>query len=103
MANSTDNLSGRGSSLPGIRAANLGSRIQLMVVGIITAVIFILVGVSLGPTVISTAAKINATALTSVTLGSVLTTLASYIAFFYYLAIVLGGIAMIWGVARSRA
>jgi len=96
-------VTGRGNGLQGIRAANLGSRIQLMVVGIITAVIFILVGVSLGPTVISTAAKINATALTSVTLGSVLTTLASYIAFFYYLAIVLGGIAMIWGVSRSRA
>lgn len=93
------------SSFIGVRihAANLGNRIQLMVVGIITAVIFILVGVSLGPTVISTAAKINATALTSVTLGSVLTTLSSYIAFFYYLAIVLGGIAMIWGVSRMRA
>lgn len=83
-------------------AGGLGNRIQLMVVGIITAVVFILIGVSLGPTVIDTAAKINSTALANVTMGSVLVTLASYISFFFYLAVVLGGIAMVWAVARGR-
>jgi hypothetical protein len=73
------------------------------VIGIITAVVFLLVGVSLGPTVISAAAKINATALTSVTMGSVLVTLASYISFFFYLGIVIGAIALVWAVARTKA
>jgi hypothetical protein len=73
------------------------------VIGIITAVVFLLVGVSLGPTVISAAAKINATALTSVTMGSVLVTLASYISFFFYLGITIGAIALVWAVARTKA
>lgn len=83
-------------------ASKIGSSITAVVTGVITAVVFILVGVGLGPTVISTAAKINATALTSVTMGSVLVTLASFISFFYYLGIVMGAIGMIWAVARAR-
>jgi hypothetical protein len=83
-------------------ANNIGNTVNLVIVGVITGVVFLLVGVALGPTVISTAAKINATALTSVTMGSVLVTLATFISFFYYLGIVLGAIAIIWGAARVR-
>ena len=70
--------------------------------GVITAVVFLLVGIALGPTVISTAARVNATALTSVTMATVIVVLASFISFFYYIGIVLGAIALIWYTVNSR-
>jgi hypothetical protein len=81
-------------------AGDLGSKISGMVVGIIGAVILIVVGVALGPTVIAAAGDINATSMASVPLGTTLVLLANYIGFFYYLAIVLGGLTAIWAAAR---
>ena len=82
-------------------SSKIGNTVQGVVMAVITGVVLLLVGVGLGPTVISTAAKVNATALTSVTMGSVLVTLASFISFFYYLGIVLGVIAVIWVAVRK--
>lgn len=70
------------------------------VMGVISAVIFILIGVALGPTVIDSVADINATTLADVPLSGVIILLADYLPAFYYLAIVLGGIAMIWASTR---
>ena len=74
--------------------------------GVISAVIFVLIGVALGPTVIASVADINMTTLTSngtadaVPLASVIILLATYLPAFYYLAIVLGGIAMVWAATK---
>ena len=78
----------------------IGGMVNRTVMGVISAVIFILVGVALGPTVISSVADINATTLADVPLSSVIILLATYVPAFYYLAIVLGGIAMIWAATR---
>jgi hypothetical protein len=74
--------------------------VNTTVMGVLTAVIFIIVGVALGPTVISSVADINATTLAGIPLGSVIVLLAEYLPAFYYLAIVLGGIALIWAATK---
>lgn len=79
---------------------DIGSMINKTVMGIMSAVIFILVGVALGPTVISAAADINATALSGVPLADVIVLLGGYVGAFYYLAIVLGGLALVWGATQ---
>ena len=85
----------------------IGSMVNKTVMGVITAVIFVLIGVALGPTVISAVADVNMTTLTSngtadaVPLAQVIILLATYLPAFYYLAIVLGGIAMVWAATRS--
>jgi hypothetical protein len=66
-------------------------------------VVFILVGVALGPTVTTAIADINATSMADVVMGDVVVTLAGFIGFFYYLGIVLGGLAMIWAATRRGA
>jgi len=78
----------------------IGSMVNRVVMGIIGAVIFILVGVALGPTVISSVAEINATTLSGVPLAGVVVLLATYVPAFYYLALVLGAITMVWAVVR---
>ena len=78
----------------------IGSMVSNTIVGIITAVIFILVGVALGPTVIDSVAYINATTLADVPLGTVIALLGTYVPAFYYLGIVLGGMVMIWAVVN---
>ena len=88
--------------------SSIGGMVNKTVMGVITAVIFVLIGVALGPTVISAVADINMTTLTSngtadaVPLSSVIILLATYLPAFYYLAIVLGGIAMVWVATRSH-
>ena len=85
----------------------IGKMVNTTVMAIIAAVIFILIGVALGPTVIASVADINMTTLTSngtanaVPLASVIIILAEYVPAFYYLAIVLGGITMVWAATRS--
>lgn len=79
----------------------IGNMVNKTVMGVITAVIFILIGVALGPTVILSVAEINTTTLANVPLASVIILLGDYLPAFYYLAIVLGGIAMIWAATRS--
>ena len=76
--------------------SSIGSSVNRTVMGVISAVIFLLVGVALGPTVIAAAADINSTSMANVTMGSVIVTLADFIGFFYYLGVVLGAIALIW-------
>lgn len=79
---------------------NIGVKVENLIIGVIMAVVLLLIGVALGPTVIAAVVNINATALATVPMGSVIVLLASYIPFFYYLGIVLGAIAMIWGVVN---
>ena len=78
----------------------IGRMVNQTVMGVITAVIFILIGVALGPTVISSVAEINATTLANVPLSGVIILLGEYLPAFYYLAVVLGGIAGIWAAVR---
>ena len=80
----------------------IGTNVEAVVIGVITAVMFLLVGVALGPIVISTAAKINSTVLTSVTMGSVIITIKAFIPFLFYLGIVVGAISLIWAGVRGR-
>jgi uncharacterized protein YacL len=77
--------------------STIGSMVNKTVMGVIGAVIFVLIGVALGPTVIDAVADINATTMANIPLGTVIVLLGEYVPAFYYLAIVLGGIAMIWG------
>jgi len=79
----------------------IGELINKTVMGVIAAAVFILVGVALGPTIVAAAADINATTMADVFLGGVVVTLAGFISFFYYLGIVLGGMAMIWKATKS--
>lgn len=80
---------------------NIGTKVEKLIVGVIMAVVLLLVGIALGPTVLLATADINATALASVPMGSVIVLLATYVGFFYYLGIVLGAIALIWGVVNA--
>ena len=80
--------------------SSIGKMVDRTVMGVISAVIFILIGVALGPTVIDSVADINATTLADVPLAGVIILLGDYLPAFYYLAIVLGGIAMIWASTR---
>ncbi len=70
------------------------------IMGVIGAAIFVLVGVALGPTIIASVADINATSLSGVPLATVIILLADYLPAFYYLAIVLGGITMVWAATK---
>lgn len=81
--------------------SNIGSMVNKTVMGVITAVIFILVGIALGPTVTDSIGDINATAMADVFMGDVIVTLADFLPFFYYLGIVLGGLALIWAATRT--
>lgn len=81
--------------------SQIGSMVNRTVMGVIAAVIFILIGVALGPTVIASVADINATTLSGVPLEGVIVLLGTYVPAFYYLAVVLGGIAMVWASVRA--
>ncbi|GAG99418.1 unnamed protein product [marine sediment metagenome] len=78
----------------------IGDKVSGLVMGVIGAVILLLVGIALGPTVITSITDINATALADVPMGTVIVLLASYVPFFYYLGIVLGAITAFWGVVK---
>ena len=80
--------------------SSIGNMVNKTVMGVITAVIFVLIGVALGPTVILSVAEINSTTLANVPLASVIILLGDYLPAFYYLAIILGGIAMIWAATK---
>ena len=82
--------------------STIGKMVNTTVMGVISAVIFILIGVALGPTVIAAVAELNATTLAAVPLSEVIILLGEYLPAFYYLAIVLGGIAMVWAATRSH-
>ena len=80
--------------------SSIGGMVNHTVMGVITAVIFVLIGVALGPTVIESVAFINTTTLSGVPLSGVIILLGDYLPAFYYLAIILGGIAMVWAATR---
>ena len=80
--------------------SSIGSMVNTTVMGVITAVIFVLVGVALGPTVIESVAYINTSTLSGVPLSGVIILLGEYLPAFYYLAIVLAGITMIWAATK---
>ena len=91
-------------------ASRIGSAVQDIVIGVVAAVVLLLVGVALGPTVLEATAGINETALmvdyptdnTSVPMAPIIILLATYVGFFYYLGIVLGAIAMIWATVQKN-
>lgn len=82
--------------------ADIGGLVNRTVMSVIAAVVFILVGIALGPTVLEAVADINATSMADVFLGDVIVTLAGFIGFFYYLGVVLGGMALIWRATKTN-
>ena len=77
-------------------SAKISSMVNNTVMGVLSVVIFLLIGVALGPTVIAAVAVINATLLSGVPLASVIVLLGEYLPAFYYLALVLGAMVGIW-------
>jgi len=77
-------------------SAKISEMVNTTVMGVLSVVIFLLIGVALGPTVISSVASINATTLSGVPLASVIVLLGEYLPAFYYLALVLGAMVGIW-------
>jgi uncharacterized protein YneF (UPF0154 family) len=80
----------------------ISSMVNDTVMGVLAVVIFLLIGVALGPTVIASVVYINATTLSGVPLASVIVLLGEYIPAFYYLALVLGAMVGIWAVVKFR-
>jgi len=77
-------------------SAKISSMVNNTVMGVLSVVIFLLIGVALGPTVIAAVSDINATTLSGVPLASVIVLLGEYLPAFYYLALVLGAMVGIW-------
>jgi len=77
-------------------SSKISNMVNDTVMGVLAVVIFLLIGVALGPTVIASVAEINATTLAGVPLASVIVLLGEYLPAFYYLALVLGGMVGIW-------
>ena len=77
-------------------SAKISEMVNSTVMGVLSVVIFLLIGVALGPTVISSVTSINATTLSGVPLASVIVLLGEYLPAFYYLALVLGAMVGIW-------
>ena len=77
-------------------SAKISAMVNDTVMGVLSVVIFLLIGIALGPTVISAVADINATTLSGVPLASVIVLLGGYLPAFYYLALVLGAMVGIW-------
>jgi len=80
--------------------SNIGSNVSNLVNGIIGAVVLLIVGVALGPTVLAAAADINSTSMAGVTMGTAIVTLAGFIGAFYYLGLVLAAITTFWAVVK---
>jgi hypothetical protein len=80
--------------------SSIGKMVNTTIMGVISAAIFVLVGVALGPTIIAAVADINSTTLAGIPLASVIILLGDYLPAFYYLAIVLGGITMVWAATK---
>ena len=87
-------------------STKISNMVNDTVMGVLAVVIFLLIGVALGPTVISSVANINATTLTAngtittIPLSSVIILLATYLPSFYYIALVLGGMVGIWAAVK---
>ena len=87
-------------------SSKISSMISDTIMGVLGVVIFVLIGVALGPTVIAAVTDINATTLsangtiTTIPLSSVIILLATYLPSFYYIALVLGGMIGIWAAVK---
>ena len=81
-------------------SSKISGMITDTIMGVLGVVIFVLIGVALGPTVISAVADINATTLGSMPLATVIILLAIYLPSFYYIALVLGGMVGIWAAVK---
>lgn len=81
-------------------SSRIGNLVNNVVGGVIAAAIFILVGIALGPTITTAIADINATSMAGVFMGDVIVTLAGFVPFFYYLGVVLGGMALVWAATK---
>lgn len=81
-------------------STKISGMISNTVMGVLSVVIFVLIGVALGPTVIASVTDINATTLSGIPLASVIVLLATYLPSFYYLALVLGGMVGIWAAVK---
>lgn len=84
------------------KMSSIGDNVSNLVMGVIGAVILLLVGIALGPTVIAAITDINATALATVPMGSVIVLMAGYIPFFYYLGITLGAMVSFWSIVKYK-
>lgn len=78
----------------------IGTLIETSVMRVIVIVILVIIGIALGPTLSSALADINATSMASVYLGDIILTLKDFIMFFYYLSLVLGAMAGVWGLVK---
>lgn len=82
--------------------STIGNMVNETVMGVLAVVIFVAVGVALGPTILTSMAEINATTLAGVPLESVITLLATYFGAFYYLALVIGALVGIWAIVKFK-
>lgn len=82
--------------------SEIGNMVNETVMGVLGIVIFVLVAIALGPTVITAMANVNATTLSGVPLADVIVLLATYFPAFYYLALTIGALGAIWAVLRYR-
>lgn len=81
--------------------SSIGNMVNKTVLGIIAAVVFVLVGIALGPEVVTAFADINTANMSGIFLGDVLVTIADIVPFIYYLGIVIGGMTMFWAATRT--
>ena len=81
--------------------SSIGNMVNRVVMGIITAVLFVSVGVALGPTLLAATGLINATTLSGVPLADTIVLLGTYIGTFYYLGLALGAIGMVWAIVTQ--
>lgn len=80
----------------------IGDMVSDTIMGVLGVVIFVAVGVALGPTVLTSMGDINSTTLSGVPLESVIVLLATYFPAFYYLALVIGALTAIWAIVKFR-
>jgi hypothetical protein len=80
----------------------IGEMVNDTVMGVLAVVIFVAVGIALGPTVIDSMAFVNATTLADVPLNTVVILLATYFPAFYYLALVIGALTAIWAIVKFK-
>jgi len=82
--------------------SNVGNLIQRNIMAFISAIILAVIGITLGPTVVSTFADVNATAMADVYMGSVIVLLADFVPFIYYLGVIVAAMATFWAITKTQ-
>ncbi|GAH35905.1 unnamed protein product, partial [marine sediment metagenome] len=72
-----------------------------VIIGVVMVVVFVVVGIALGPTVIYYFGFINSTSMAGVELGTILALFAGYAPLFYYLALIGGAITMLMAAVKA--